>query len=185
MKNTKKDYAKMNLLTDLKIVELLGTCTKSTTIAVEYIVDESKSRTIQGKKQLQKRVFIGNLFLNHNYTNKVQNLTDNKDFEAHEMKGKSRISTTFVVSDKTEEILLDGKILKSESVKRMAFYHNSEEISEDKAKELNLFAPAYFDTDNTKTSGRGSVSVEDDFRMITLGIAKIKYLKCFGKEYAR
>jgi hypothetical protein len=185
MKNTKKDYAKMNLLTDLKIVELLGTCTKSTTIAVEYIVDESKSRTIQGKKQLQKRVFIGNLFLNHNYTNKVQNLTDNKDFEAHEMKGKSRISTTFVVSDKTEEILLDGKILKSESVTRMGFYHNGNEISEDKAKELNLFAPAYFDTDNTKTSGRGSVSVEDDFRMITLGIAKIKYLKCFGEEYAR
>jgi hypothetical protein len=185
MKNSKKDYAKMNLLTDLKIIELLGTCTKSTTIAVEYVTDESKSRTIKGQKQLQKRVFIGNLFLNHNYTNKVQNLTDNKDFEAHEMKGKSRISTTFVVSDKTEEILLDGKILKSESVKRMAFYHNGNEISEDKAKELNLFAPAYFDTDNTKTSGRGSVSIEDDFRMITLGIAKIKYLKCFGEEYAR
>jgi len=184
MKNS-KDYAKMNLLTDLKIIELLGSYTKSTTIAIEYVVDESKSRTIKGEKQLQKRVFIGNLYLNHNYANKVQNLTDNKDFEAHEMKGKSRISTTFVISDKTEEILLDGKILKSESVKRLAFYHNSEEISEDNAKDLNLFAPAYFDTDNTKTSGRGSVSVEDDFRMITLGITKIKYLKCFGEEYAR
>ena len=183
MKNS-KDYAKMNLLTDLKIIELLGSYTKSTTIAIEYVVDESKSRTIKGQKQLQKRVFIGNLFLNHNYTNKVQNLTDNKDFEAHEMKGKSRISTTFVVSDKTEEILLDGKILKSESVKRLAFYHNGNEISEDNAKDLNLFAPAYFDKD-TKTSGRGTVSVEDDFKMITLGIAKIKYLKCFGEEYAR
>jgi hypothetical protein len=184
MRNS-KDYAKMNLLTDLKIVELLGSYTKSTTIAIEYVVDESKSRTIKGQKQLQKRVFVGNLFLNHDYAKKVQNLTDNKDFEANEMKGKSRISTTLILSDKTEEILLDGKILKSESVKRLAFYHNGNEISEDKAKELNLFAPAYFDTDNTKTSGRGSVSIEDDFRMITLGITKIKYLKCFGKEYAR
>jgi len=181
MKNAKK----MNLLTDLVIIELLGNYTKSTAIAIEYVTDESKSRTIKGEKQLQKRVYIGNLFLNHNYTNKVQNLTDNKDFEAHEMKGKSRISTTLIQSEKSGEILLDGKILKSESVKRVCFYHNGNEISEDKAKELNLFAPAYFDTDNTKTSGRGSVSVEDDFRMITLGIAKIKYIKFKGEEYGR
>ena len=183
MKNS-KDYAKMNLLTDLKIIELLGSYTKSTAIAIEYVTDESQSRTIKGEKQLQKRVFIGNLFLNHDYAKKVQNLTDNKDFEAHEMKGKTRVSTTFVVSDKTDEILLDGKVLKSESVKRLAFYHNGNEISEDKAKELNLFAPAYGQPKPT-TSGRGSVAIEDDFRMITLGIAKIKYLKCFGVEYAR
>ncbi len=184
MKNS-KDYAKMNLLTDLKIIELLGSYTKSTAIAIEYVVDESQSRTVKGQKQLQKRVFVGNLFLNHNYAKKVQNLTDNKDFEAQEMKGKTRVSSTLIQSEKTSEILLDGKILKSESVKRICFYHNGNEITEDNAKELNLFAPAYFDTDKTKTSGRGSVSIEDDFRMITLGINKIKYLKCFGKEYAR
>lgn len=185
MKNS-KDYAKMNLLTDLKIIELLGSYTKSTAIAIEYVTDESQSRTIKGEKALQKHVFIGNLFLNHNYTNKVQNLTGNKDFAPHEMKGKTRIekSTTLIHSEKSGEILLDGKILKSESVKRLAFYHNGNEISEDKAKELNLFAPAYGKPKAT-TSGRGSVSVEDDFRMITLGIAKIKYLKCFGEEYAR
>jgi hypothetical protein len=184
MKNS-KDYAKMNLLTDLKIIELLGTCTKSTTIAVEYVVDESDSRTIKGEKQVQKRVFIGNLFLNHDYAKKVQNLTDNKDFEAHEMKGKSRISTTFVLSEKTNNILLDGKILKSESVKHLAYYHNGNEITEDEGKALNLFTPNFYNKDKQKTSGRGSVSVEDDFRMITLGITKIKYLKCFGEEYAR
>ena len=180
MKNSKK----MNLLTDLKIVELLGNYTKSTAIAIEYVTDESQSRTIKGEKQLQKRVYIGNLFLNHNYTNKVQNLTDNKDFEAHEMKGKTRVSTTLIQSEKTGEILLDGKILKSESVKRLAFYHNGNEISEDKAKELNLFAPAY-GQQKTTTSGRGSVAIEDDFRMITLGIAKITYIKFKGEEYQR
>ena len=179
-----KSSKKMNLLTDLVIIELLGNYTKSTAIAIEYVTDESQSRTIKGEKQLQKRVYIGNLFLNHNYTNKVQNLTDNKDFEAHEMKGKSRISTTLIQSEKSGEILLDGKILKSESVKRICFYHNNEEISEAKAKELNLFAPAYGQPKAT-TSGRGSVSVEDDFRMITLGIAKIKYLKFKGEEYGR
>jgi hypothetical protein len=174
-----------NLLSDSVIVELLGSYTKSTTIAIEYVVDESQSRTIKGEKQLQKRVYIGNLYLNHNYAKKVQNLTDNKDFEAHEMKGKTRVSTTLIASEKSGEILLDGKILKSESVKRIAFYHKGEEISENKAIELNLFAPAYFDKDDRKTSGRGSVSIEDDFRMITLGIAKIQYLKFKGEEYRR
>jgi len=185
MKNSKKDYAKMNLLTDLKIIELLGSYTKSTTIAIEYVTDESDSRTIKGEKQVQKRVFIGNLFLNHDYAKKVQNLTDNKDFEAHEMKGKSRISTTLILSDKTSNILLDGKILKSESVKHLAYYYNGNEISKQQGKDLNLFTPNFDNKDKQKTSGRGSVSVEDDFRMITLGITKIKYLKCFGKEYAR
>ena len=95
-----KDYQKMNLLTDLKLIELLGAYTKSTAIAIEYVTDETQSRTVKGQKQLQKRVYIGNLFLNHNYAKKVQNLTDNKDFEANEMKGKSRISTTLILSDK-------------------------------------------------------------------------------------
>jgi hypothetical protein len=175
------------LLTDEIIVNLLKDCTKSTIVAVEYVTDESKSRTSGGKKVLQKRVKINNLYLNHDYTKKVQKLTDNKDFQANEMKGKTRLenSTTLIQSDKTNVILLDGKILNSESVTRLQLLHEGKEISELEAIGRNLFAPAYFDTDDKQTSGRGSVSVEDDFKMITLGITKIKYLKAFGIEYAR
>ena len=173
------------LLTDEIIVNLLKDCTKSTIVAVEYVTDESKSRTSGGKKQLQKRVKINNLYLNHDYTKKVQKLTDNKDFQANEMKGKTRISSTLIQSDKDKNILLDGKILNSESVTRLQLLHKGKDISELEAIGKNLFAPAYFDTNEKTTSGRGSVSIEDDFKMITLGITKIKYLKAFGIEYAR
>jgi hypothetical protein len=173
------------LLTDEIIVNLLKDCRKSTVIAVEYVTDESKSRTIGGKKQLQKRVKINNLYLNHDYTKKVQKLTDNEDFQANELKGKTRISGTLIQNDKDNSILLDGKILNSESVKRLQLLHEGKEITELEAIGQNLFAPAYFNNDVKPTSGRGSVSVEDDFKMITLGIAKIKYIKAFGIEYAR
>ena len=59
MKNiTNVTESQIEFLTDELIIDLLGTVTKSTVIAVEYIVDESKSRTISGKKAIQKRVKI-------------------------------------------------------------------------------------------------------------------------------
>lgn len=173
------------ILTNEIITDLLENCKKSTIVAVEYVTDESQSRTIKGEKQLQKRVKINNLYLNHDYAKKVQNLTENPEFVAHEMKGKERISTTLIKSLKDNSILLDGKILNSESVKRLQLLHKGNEISELEAIGQNLFAPAYFNLEPKQTSGRGSVSVENDFKMITLGIEKIKYLKAFGKEYAR
>ena len=185
MSTLQKNLVEVVELTDKLIVDLLLNVTKSTVIAVEYVTDESKSRTIGGKKQLQKRVKINNLYLNHDYTKKVQKLTDNKDFQANELKGKTRLSGTLIQNDKDNNILLDGKILNSESVKRLQLLHNGKEISELEATAQNLFAPAYFDTNDKTTSGRGSVSIEDDFKMITLGISKIKYLKAFGIEYAR
>ena len=186
MSTLQKNLVEVVELTDKLIVDLLLNVTKSTVIAVEYVTDENKSRTSGGKKQLQKRVKINNLYLNHDYAKKVQKLTDNKDFQANELKGKTRISSTLIQSDKDKSILLDGKILNSESVTRLQLLHNDKEISVLEATAKDLFAPAFFnDTDDKTTSGRGSVSVEDDFKMITLGISKIKYLKAFGIEYAR
>ena len=173
------------VLTNELIISLLKDVTKSSVCSIEYVVDESQSRTVKGQKQLQKRVKISNLYLNHDYTKKVQNLSGDTTFQSFELKGKTRISSTLIESDTTKEILLDGKILKSESVKRIAFYHKGEEISEDNAKDLNLFAPAFFDTTEKTTSGRGLLEEEEDFKMITLGIKNIIYLKCFGEEYAR
>lgn len=174
----------MKNLTNEVILDVLNT-SKSTVIAIEYITDETKSRTEKGVKLVQKHVKINNLYLNHEYAQKVQRLTDNADFQANEMKGKTRISSTFIVSDKTNEILLDGKILNSESVELINYMHKGQIISKENANGLNLFAPAFFAPKSTYTSGRGSVSVEDDFKMITLGISKITYLKAFGIEYKR
>ena len=101
----------IEILTTEKLVSLLSNVTKSTVCAIEYVTDESKSRTIGGKKQIQKRVKISNLYLNHDYAKKVQNLSGDTTFQSFEMKGKTRISSTLIQSDKTDEILLDGKIL--------------------------------------------------------------------------
>ena len=175
----------IEILTTEKLVSLLSNVTKSTVCAIEYVTDESKSRTIGGKKQIQKRVKISNLYLNHDYAKKVQNLSGDTTFQSFEMKGKTRISSTLIQSDKTDEILLDGKILNFESVKQIALYHNGIEISKLDAKDKNLFTPAYSDTEKKETSGRGLVNIEDDFKMITIGLNKIQYIKVFGIEYQR
>ena len=173
------------VLTNELIVSLLKDVTKSTIVSIEYIVDESQSRQIKGQKQLQKHVRINNLYLNHDYTKKVQKLSGDTTFQAYELKGKTRISSTLIESDNTKEILLDGKILNTESVKLLGYFHNGNPITQANAIAENLFAPAFFDTTKKTTSGRGLLEEEEDFKMITLGIKNIIYLKCFGEEYAR
>ena len=173
------------VLTNELIISLLKDVTKSTVCSIEYVVDESQSRTVKGQKQLQKRVKISNLYLNHDYTKKVQNLSGDTTFQSFELKGKTRISSTLIESDTTKEILLDGKILNTESVKLLGYFHNGEPITQANAIAENLFAPAFFDTTEKTTSGRGLLTEEQDFKMITLGIKNIKYLKCFGDEYER
>ena len=103
-------------ITITALITKLLNFTKSTAISMTYFVDDSRSRTIGGQKQVQKLVRIKNGYLNHNYENKVKNLTGEADFKAEEMKGKTRISSTLIRSDKTGEMMLDVKILKTEAV---------------------------------------------------------------------
>ena len=175
----------IEILTNEIITDLFLNYTKSTTIHIEYIVDEAQSRQKQGKKVLQKNVKCTHVYLNHDYKNKVRNLTGNAEFEALAMKGKERISSTFVKAIKSGELQLDGKILNFDTVTHLGFLHNGQPISEIDAIAEDFFAPAYFAETEKTTSGRGSVSVEDDFQMFTLGIKNMIYLKFNGKEYKR
>lgn len=170
-------------ISEKELFNLLVNETKSQTVSIEYIVDDSRSKTINGKKQVQKQVRINNLYLNHNYSNKVQNLTGDTSFQAFEMKGKTRISSTIIKSDTTEKLLLDGKILNSESVKVINLFHNEEIITESEAVSKDLWAGAYYKPKTQTTSGRGLVKVEDDFKMITLGLSNIIKIKFKGIEY--
>ena len=170
-------------ITRTELVNQLKPITKSTTIAIEYITDVSTSKTIKGVKQVQKHVRINNLYLNHDYTKKVINLTGDTSFTSYELKGKTRICGTLIQSDKTNEILLDGKILNSESVHLINYFHNNEIITEAEATAKELCAPSHFKVTENTTSGRGLVDIEDDFKMITLGINKIIYIKFLGNEY--
>ena len=166
-----------------EIFNLLVNETKSTVVSIEYITDDSRSKTIKGQKQVQKHVRINNLYLNHSYEQKVQKLTGNSDFQSYELKGKTRISNTIIQSDKSGEYLLDGKILNSESVHIVNYFHNGEIITESQGVAMDLWTNTYYNPTEKTTSGRGSVSEEKDFKMITLGLSKIVKIKFKGIEY--
>ena len=163
--------------------ELVKDFTRSTAISMTYFVDDSRSRVVKGTKQVQKLVRVKNAYINHNYTNKVINLSGETTFVAEEMKGKERVSTTLIRSLKTGEMMLDAKILKTESVELLGYFHNGNPITEAEAIALELWAPIYFNPTPKKTAGRGLVAVEDDFRMITPYISRITLIKFNGTEY--
>ncbi len=165
-----------------ELYDMLVNVTKSTIVNIIYLVDESKSKTVKGEKQIQKLVQINSVFLNHKYENKVRNLTGDETFVAEEMKGKTRISGTIIQSDKTNEYMIDGKVLNKESATVLQLYHNGKEITEAEAIMQQLFTPAYFDT-TPKTMGRGLVAEEDDFRIINTYLSRIKAIKLFGEWY--
>lgn len=172
-------------LTDDVIVDLFMDYTPSTTIHLEYVVDERKSRQRNKKHVLQKHVKITHYYLNHDYGNKVRNLTGDADFQALALLGRERVSSTFVRGIKSQELMIDGKVLNFQTVTLLNYLHNDKPISQAEAISEDLFTPAYYSETEKTTSGRGSVSVDDDFQMLTLGIKNIKYLKCFGVEYRR
>ena len=172
-----------NVITSNELFDMLVNRTKSETCKVEYITDDTRSKQVKGLKQVQKQVKINNLFLNHKYEQKVQRLTNDITFVAQELKGKTRISSTIIQSDKSLEYMLDGKILNSESVKIVNLFHKGEIITESQAVSLDLWAGAYYKETEKTTSGRGSVSVEDDFKMITLSLSKIIKIKIGGVQY--
>ena len=171
----------MKTVTAAEFVNIVKDYTRSTTIGLCYLVDESQSRTVKGKKQLQKQVCIrSQAYLNHNYTNKVIKLTGDTSFVADPMKGKTRISTTIVQSDKSGAMLLDVKVLGG-AKRETTYFHNGNEISRQDAIDNNLFAPSYFD--KKKTKGRGTVSVEDNFDTLTVGVDKLVWVNFNNEEY--
>jgi hypothetical protein len=162
---------------------LLLNFTRSTSISLTYFVDDSRSRTIKGNKQVQKLVRISNnAYLNHDYENKVKKLTG-EDFVAEQLKGKTRITSTIIQSNSTAEFMLDIKVLRTEKVELISYYHNGNPITEAEAISMDLWAPAYYNPEPKKTAGRGTVSEEDNFTMITPYISRICVIKFNGTEY--
>jgi hypothetical protein len=189
MLNSMNSQVTTKVLTDDLLIDLLNT-TKSTICSITYIVDDSRSKTVKGVKQVQKEVLIKNLYLNHNYANKVNNINDKNNANAEifvplELKGKTRISTTILKSDKTNELMIDGKVLNSESSKLIRYIHNNETITEAEAIASELWANAYFAPKEKVTAGRGSLSKEDDFYFVNTYLNKISKIKIFGEVYER
>lgn len=171
---------KRKSLTLSELEALLKPWTRSTAFVLEYVVDDTRSRQEKGEYLIQKRVLISPAFLNHNYTKKVRELTGDATFEALPMKGKTRISTTLVQSDKTGDMLLDAKvnyIRFSNASKILALYHKGKEITEAEAVALDLWAPSYYKPKEKKTAGRGTVSEDDNFSMFTVALKNIEWMR--------
>lgn len=166
-----------------ELTNILKDVTNSTVVSVVYTVDHAKSKSVKGAKQIQKTVQINNVYLNHDYTQKVKNLTGNAEFVAQPLKGKTRVSTTLLMSDKTNALMLDGKVLNSESAKIVSLQHNGVVITEAQAIALDLWANSYYKETTKKTSGRGTVSTEDDFRIINTYLSRINRIKIQGTTY--
>lgn len=171
------------VITSTELLELLVNETKSTVCSIMYLVDDSRSKTVKGTKQVQKLVSINHVYLNHSYENKVKNLSGNTEFVAEEMKGKKRISSTIIQSLKTNEYMIDGKVLKKESATILAYFHNSKVITEAEAVAQELWTPSYYNPTPKTTMGRGTVSEEDDFGIINTYLNRIVQIKFKGIEY--
>jgi hypothetical protein len=181
MKNSNENL-KVVKVSQSELEAILEPVTVSTTISITYLVDDARSRKLSGKFLVQKRIFIGNLYLNHDYAKKVTNLSG-EAFEALPMNGKTRISTTLVRSDKSGELLLDGKILCKESRKNLGYFNDGMLITEKQGENLGLWANGYYNPTPKTTSGRGLLTEQNDFQMITLGTKNIESLKMFGTLY--
>ena len=170
-----------------KLIEIIKGIKGVTFANVTYFTDESKSKTVNKVKLLQKEVTL-NVTLNANYENKVNRIKENKqgesgNFESQGMKGKRFMfenCRTLVETEKDHKILL--YCMREHNAKsRVVYFHNGITITKDKAIEKDLFAPSFFKP--KPTAGRGEVNQENDFSVFTVGIDKIKRITIGGNEY--
>lgn len=164
-----------------QLMEIVKPITKSTFIGLCYQVDESKSKTKGGKKQLQKQVCLKG-WLNHDYQNKVVKLSGDTSFVANPMIGKTPLegSKTIIISDKTNEPMLYATTLKTDK-RDTTYFHNGMEISREDAIQRELFAPSYFK--KVETKGRGLVKEEDDFGLVSPYVSRLLWANIEGEQY--
>lgn len=175
------------LINQANLVSLLINTTKSTTINLTYLVDDRRSKQVKGVYQLQKLVNIKTAYLNHDYQNKINNILKKEDkditFIAEAPKGKTRVSSTILQSDSTKELMIDAKVLNSEVVEVIAYFHNGNEITEISAVALDLFTKAYYEPKKSNVMGKGTIDIENNFYIINTYISKIKNIKLMGVNY--
>jgi hypothetical protein len=166
-----------------QLLTMILPITQSTVCNVIYVVDDMRSKTVKGKKQVQKMSQITHCYLNHDYQKKVQKLTENGEFQAYELNGKTKITNTILQSNSTAEFMLYGTVLKKETAKILAYFHNGKEITEAEAIAMELWTDSYYNPTPTKTKGRGTVSEDNDFGLISPYLSRIYRIKLMGQWY--
>ena len=169
--------ANFTKVTENQAIEMFLNINKSTKVAITYFVDESNSRTIKGKKALQKRVTLV-ADLNHDYKRNIERRIG-EEFIPQEMKGKTKVGNNVVQNDKGEKMLYAS--VYQYSYKVVTYFYNGKPITKEQAIQMDLFAPSYFTP--KKTVGRGLVSEEDNFFPISPKFANIEQFKVNKQKY--
>lgn len=148
--------------------------------SVVYFVDESGSKTVQGKKVLQKLVRVS-ITLGAKYDNRInKDLVKNGEegnFTAQAMSGKEYINNEGILATdtKTKTKLYLVAVVENHSKPDTIYFHEGKRISKKDAIDKGLFMPSYF-TPKT-TMGRGNMSEEKDFHIINPNLDNIISLK--------
>ena len=150
---------------------------------IVYFVNESGSRMINKNKALQKLVRTA-ITVGSNYESRVNRDLEKRgeegNFTAQGMSGQTRLNKYVSQSDKSGKKNLIS-IVEHRNVPQTIYFHEGKKISFEKAKELDLFMPSYFEP--KKTSGRGNMSEEKDFNYFTVGFDNILSIKIKGVKY--
>ena len=179
---------KVKTISQKELIELIRNVKGVTFANITYHTNESKSKTINKQKALQKSVTL-NVTLNANYAKKVNRVRENKqgeenpNFVSQGMKGKKFAfdnCKAIVEAEKTGNKML--YCFKEHTAKSdIVFYKDGEKIDRDEAIAQELFTPSYFKP--VETVGRGSIDKENDFAVFTVGLDKIKRITIKGNEY--
>jgi len=171
-------------LTQDQFVSYLLNFKGATFAQLTYFVDESKSRTKQGRKLVQKMVTT-NVTIGANYEAKVNRILENKQgtegtFEAQGMKGKIALSSALLQSEKDGEFMLYATI-ENHAKRETVYYFEGEIKTVSELKLLDVLAPAFFAPSDTK--GRGAIDKENDFALISPKLKNIISIKMNKIEY--
>lgn len=148
--------------------------------SVVYFVDESGSKTKNGKKVLQKLVRVP-ITLGAPYENRInKDLVRNGEegnFTAQSMSGKEYVNDEGIVATdtKTRTKFYLVAVVENHAKPDTIYFHEGKRITKEKAIEMDLFMPSYFA--EKKTMGRGNMSQEKDFHIINPNIDNIISLK--------
>lgn len=173
-------------ITQSELIEKLKEITGTVFTNITYETDESKSKTIKGKKAVQKKVSV-NATIGAKYEAKVNRILDKQgeetNFKAQELKGRTHETAALLYSEKSQGYLLNAMVENhSGNTKTTRYYVDGKEKTLDELKELNLLTPSFF-AEKQVTSGRGSIDENNDFFIIQPKISNIKQIKLFGETY--
>ena len=143
---------------------------------VVYFVDESGSKTAQGKKVLQKLVRT-TITLGAKYDNRInKDLVKNGEegnFTAQSMSGKEHLNAEGIlaVDTKTRTKTYLIAVVENHITPDTIYFHEGKRISKEDAIAKGLFQPSYFAEKTTMC--RGNMSEEKDFHIINQNVNNI------------